>query len=154
MTMKTQLNGLTLLTAGLLVAGCSQMAAQTTPTELGSDRPEPVKTIVDCSQCAKPTDAKPAQDWSHTHPAIPGCTDSTTHTHPYTDRNHKHSYSCKGGLKQVAPPPPKSRLDILFPRPRREAITTPVVQVPPVKAKGNYRGPINIDQGVMRPYQQ
>lgn len=32
--------------------------------------------------------------------------------------------------------------------------TTPAPSIPPVKAKGNYKGPVTIDSGVMMPYQQ
>lgn len=34
--------------------------------------------------------------WTHTHPAVPGCTKSVRHTHKYKNARHSHHYSCKG----------------------------------------------------------
>jgi hypothetical protein len=34
--------------------------------------------------------------WTHTHPAVPGCTKSIRHTHKYKNARHSHHYSCKG----------------------------------------------------------
>lgn len=70
---------------------------------------EVVRTVVDCSKCGKRPSGRPTGGkWTHSHPAIPGCTNSITHSHPFTVRNHKHSYSCKkmgGGGKKVVKRP-------------------------------------------------
>ena len=127
MKMKAQLSLAAVIMAGLLASGCSQMAAQ--PTEEVKPT-EPAPTVsTDCSKCntQKPAPAGGA----HTHPAIPGCTDSITHTHPYNNANHSHHYSCKGGQRQ------EKQIDM-----------------PQVKAKGNYKGPVQIDTGVMQTYKK
>lgn len=62
---------------------------------------EVVRTVVDCSKCGKRPGGRPAGGkWTHSHPAIPGCTKSITHSHPYSNRNHKHNYSCKKQSKE------------------------------------------------------
>lgn len=193
--MKTQLTLASVIAAGLLASGCSQqMVAQQAVAE------EPVvKTVVDCSSCNQPAAPKPTGNkWTHTHPAIPGCTDSTTHTHPYTNRNHKHSYSCKKGMAKPAPRPAPAPAPAPRPAVNPDTHTHPAIPgctnstththpngsrphthryscrqavqqqrpvyrppapkpmmpvMPKVKAKGTYRGPIQID-GVMQQYQQ
>lgn len=71
--------------------------------------------------------------WTHTHPAIPGCTDSVRHTHKYNARNHSHHYSCKGAKRQVRYTP--------------KQVAKPPVDVHALqrklKAKGYYKGPID-----------
>lgn len=200
MKMKTQLSLASIFLAGLITSGCSQMmgaqqVAQAAP--VATPAPGKVITITDCSKCPprprprssgggkKPSGGggmggrhshpaipgctnsvththpytnprhthkygckgrkaqrpiqRPVQRpivvnrWAHTHPAIPGCTDSITHTHPYTNPNHSHHYSCRGGQRPD--------------RPQQ-------IIVPPIKAKGNFKGPIQIDQGTLKPYQQ
>lgn len=204
MKMKTQLSLAAILLAGLITSGCSQMmgaqqVAQAAPVPDAA--PGKVITITDCSKCPPRPRPKssgggkkpgkgvgggslrgrhshpaipgctnsvthshrftnprhshsysckgkrpnrgngpvraPVQQtvgkWSHTHPAIPGCTNSITHTHPYNNANHSHHYSCRGGQR------PQQQQQII---------------VPPIKAKGNFKGPIQIDQGTMKPYQQ
>lgn len=69
------------------VAGSSQSSqqVQTAPeTEAATTAPAPAPAPV-------VTDAN-----SHTHPAIPNCTDSITHTHPNGSIKHTHNYGCKG----------------------------------------------------------
>ena len=39
--------------------------------------------------------------WTHTHPAIPGCTKSIRHTHKFKNARHSHHYSCKGKKRQT-----------------------------------------------------
>ncbi len=194
--MKTQLTLASVIAAGLLASGCSQqMVAQQAVAE-----PQPVvKTVVDCSKCGKPTPVKPKpaanNKWAHTHPAIPGCTDSKTHTHKYNNRNHSHKYSCKKAAPRPAPKPapvvpesapvskpapvrhvvptprpmkrcwhgrnaqgqcnpkPNVRRPVYRPRPMPKLHKPVMPVVPKVKAKGTYRGPIQID-GVMQQYQQ
>lgn len=66
----------------------------------------------------------------HEHPEAPDCAMSKWHSHPYKDPSHKHTYGCLGGSKP---------------------------QIPHVKAKGNYKGPVAMDdasQATMQQYQQ
>jgi len=81
--------------------------------------------------------AKPAMrhtnKWAHTHPAIPRCTDSVTHTHKYNARNHNHKYSCKGAARPMMPAPAT-----------RQPQTVDVFALQrKLKAKGYYRGAID-----------
>lgn len=69
--------------------------------------------------------------WTHTHPAIPHCTNSITHTHKYRNRNHTHHYSCKG----MRPAHRPAQVDV-YALQRK------------LKAKGYYKGPID---GVVGP---
>ena len=178
MKIKTPYTLAAIFAVSLLASGCSQMAAQPAGPEV---KPAEPQTVVDCSKCNKAP--APSMGGAHTHPAIPGCTDSTTHTHPFTDPNHKHSYSCKGG-KKVMPPKgpmqePKMPTDkwnhthpaipgctdsINHSHPYTNANHThhysckgghqQQVEVPQVKAKGNYKGPVQIDTGVMQTYKK
>lgn len=117
MKIKSQLTLATLIVAGMFATGCQQMSQQT--AQQAAPAQEPAQT------------AAPAGDkWTHTHPPIPGCTDSVTHSHPFTNPNHTHTYGCKGGNRPM---------------------------VPHVKAKGNYKGPVMMDQSskaVMQQYQK
>lgn len=57
--------------------------------------------------------------------------------------------------RPIVRPQPKPRPPMVVrPQPRPPVIVVPPIKVPPVKAKGNYRGKIQIDQGVMQQYQQ
>lgn len=127
--MKTQLTLASVIAAGLLASGCSQqMVAQ---QAVAVETQPVVKTVVDCSNCNKPTPVKPAVNnkWGHTHPAIPGCTDSTTHTHKYNNRNHKHKYSCKKATPRRQVPEPAcvtpKPAPISKPAPVRPVVPTP-----------------------------
>ena len=144
--MKT--NSLTLaalILTGLFATGCQQMqqAAGSTSQQLtGASQQTTQQTAAattPATETSPVTPAKPAAGGNtHTHPAIPGCTNSTTHSHPYTDPNHKHSYGCKGGVPKAAG------------KGGRPAM-------PKVKAKGHYRGPVMMDDAskdVMRDYQK
>lgn len=191
MKIKTQLTLASVIAAGLLASGCSQqMAAQ----QVVAETPAPeVKTVYDCSKCNAPAPKPTGNKWTHTHPAVPGCTKSTTHTHPYTNRNHSHKYSCQKPAPAPAPMPAPAPAPAPMPTVNPDAHThpaipnctnsirhvhpngrrphthryscrKPVVQqprppvmpvmpvMPKVKAKGTYRGPIQID-GVMQQYQ-
>ncbi len=156
MKIKTQLTLAAVLAAGMLASGCSQMAAQQTAAA-----PAPAaetKVVNDCSQCKKPAAPAPKAiaGGAHTHPAIPGCTDSTMHNHPSTNPKHQHAYSCKGGKKKPAKPAVVKPVKPIAPRKPVAPVkpVAPKVVVPKVKAKGTYKGPITIDQGVMKQYQQ
>lgn len=117
MKIKSQLTLATLIVAGMFATGCQQMSQQTAQQATPAQEP---------AQAAAPA----ATGNSHTHPAIPGCTNSITHSHPSNNPNHTHTYGCKGGKSPA---------------------------VPQVKAKGNYKGPVKMDQSskdVMQQYQQ
>jgi len=62
------------------VAGTGQQQVQNSP-ETPAPAPEPVAAV-------NPN--------SHAHPAVPGCTNSITHTHPSGATSHNHKYGCKG----------------------------------------------------------
>ncbi len=104
MKMKTQLTLAAVVAAGLLASGCSQqMVAQ--PVTPAAAAETVVKTVVDCSKCAKP-EAPKQQPAGHNHPAIPGCTKSVRHNHP-TARGgaHSHKYSCQKAMPAPKPAP-------------------------------------------------
>ena len=177
MKIKTPYTLAAIFAVSMFASGCSQMAAQQA-APAPEAKPAETVTVVDCSKCKKPV--SPVSG-AHTHPAIPGCTDSTTHTHPFTNANHKHAYSCKGGVKKKPLPPMKKP-----PMVDKWAHTHPAIPgctdsiththpynnanhshhysckggnrvdvvVPPVKAKGNYKGPVQIDAGVMKTYKK
>ena len=167
-------NALTLasvVVAGMLASGCrqqmaSQQAVEDTivpAPEIVSPPPAPLPPVVDCSQCERPAPVpvpvyrpapvpapKPSNNqWAHTHPAIPGCTDSVTHSHPFTDRNHKHRYSCRRPVQQQYTPKPR-----YAPAPMPAPVQQPRIVMPRVKAKGTYRGPVQYDPSLMQNYQQ
>ncbi len=170
--------------AGQHVAQAAPVVVDPVVDTSGSTVEETVQTIVDCSKCAQPKPVptprpvvrptprpkpkpkpvqqrRPVGQWGHTHPAIPGCTNSVTHTHKYTNPNHKHRYGCTGGKRPARPTPrpavrptPRPRPPAPVVRPQVPVKPAPVVVVPQVKAKGTYRGPITIDSGVMQQYRQ
>ncbi len=152
MKIKTQLTLAAVIAAGMLASGCSQMSAQ----QVAAD-PVPVpetKTVLDCSSCNKPAPAPRPAGNSHSHPAIPGCTNSVTHNHKFNNPNHKHSYSCKKPAPRPVAPPAPQPVYVQPMQPQPPVVIPPAPVMPKVKAKGTYRGPITIDQGVMQQYQQ
>jgi hypothetical protein len=128
MKIKSHLTLATLIVAGMFATGCQQLSQQTA----GAGQ----------QQTAAPTETKKddvkqpvATGNAHTHPAVPACTNSITHSHPFTDPNHTHHYSCKPGVAHKGAGP----------------------AVPHVKAKGNYKGPVAMDkasQSALKQYQQ
>ncbi|CAA6802611.1 MAG: Unknown protein [uncultured Thiotrichaceae bacterium] len=90
---------------------------------------------------------------AHTHPAIPNCTNSIRHVHPNGRSAHSHRYSCR---KPAVQRPIQRPVQRPIQRPVQRPIQRPVMPampvMPKVKAKGTYRGPIQID-GVMQQYQ-
>lgn len=181
MKIKTPYTLAAIFAVSLFASGCSQMAAQTTDPEVKPIEPTPTVST-DCSKCntQKPAPAGGA----HTHPAIPGCTDSTTHTHPFTNAKHQHAYSCKGGMKKKPTPMPVDKPmptgkwnhthpaipgctdSITHSHPYNNANHShhysckggqrqeKQIDMPQVKAKGNYKGPVQIDTGVMQTYKK
>ena len=133
MKSKSQLTLAALLVAGMFASGCQQMqqtagaGQQTTGgSQQAAEAPAietPVRTEVEVPATGRGN--------THTHPAIPGCTNSVTHSHPSNNPNHTHSYGCKGGQRAL--------------------------MVPQVKAKGNYKGAVRMDsasKAAMQQYQQ
>ncbi|MCK5902433.1 MAG: peptidoglycan-binding protein [Cocleimonas sp.] len=61
------------------------------------------KTKTVCNaKCGK----RPARNYGHTHPAVPGCTKTIRHHHKFGNPRHHHSYSCKKkAIKHVKPRP-------------------------------------------------
>ena len=80
-----------------------------------------------------------ADKWCHSHPAIPGCTDSYMHSHAYTNPKHTHTYGCKGGKGKA------------------KGGSGGKIKLPSVKAKGVYRGAVSMNAAsreVMKQYQR
>ncbi|HMT91856.1 hypothetical protein [uncultured Thiothrix sp.] len=186
MKIKTPYTLAAIFAVSVFASGCSQMAAQQA-APAPEAKPAAPKTIVDCSKCHKPAPAPAATPagGAHTHPAIPGCTNSTTHTHPFTNAKHQHAYSCKGGKKTVTkrvvkqtkktavankwahthPAIPGCTDSITHTHPYNNANHShhysckggqkqQHIVVPQVKAKGNFKGPVQIDTGVMQTYKK
>ncbi|MGK0269923.1 MAG: hypothetical protein ACI88H_000556 [Cocleimonas sp.] len=63
--------------------------------------------------------------WAHTHPAVPRCTDSVSHTHKYNQASHSHNYSCQGQAMAAKPQVDVRALQMKL------------------QAKGYYKGPID-----------
>lgn len=120
MKIKSQLTLATLVVVGMFAAGCQQNQSVSG------------QTTTECAPCKEEVKQQPqvrVDANAHTHPAVPACTNSITHTHPSNNPNHSHHYSCKQGVRQVP-------------------------QIPQVKAKGNYRGPVMMDQSSRQMMQQ
>ena len=118
-----QLSIAALVVAGFAVTGCSQqqiagggasqvaggsqqLASQSQVQTATAQKPKIVykeRVVVKyknvCkANCAKP---RPRSQWAHTHPAVPGCTNSVSHSHKYKNRNHRHAYSCRKSGRRV-----------------------------------------------------
>lgn len=113
------------------VAGTSQTATQTASQQQAEAPVEAAPAPVEAAPAPAPAPApvRAADPWLHTHPAVPNCTNSVTHSHKYTNRNHTHKYGCKGRTAR------KGSVDV-YSLQRK------------LKAKGYYKGPIN---GVVTP---
>ena len=93
------------------VAGGSQQMAGSSQVQTAPEQKVIVKERVVVkyknvckANCAKPR-PRPRPTGGHTHPAVPGCTNSVRHFHKFKNRNHRHAYSCKksAGKRYVAP---------------------------------------------------
>jgi hypothetical protein len=124
MKIKSQLTLATLIVAGLFATGCQQMQQ----TEGASSQ-----QVTDNGGgttgggAAGACDPKADKNCHH-HPEAPDCAMTKWHSHPYKDPNHKHTYGCLAGQQQVV--------------------------VPKVKAKGNYKGPVAMDDASKQTMQQ
>ncbi|MEH6455648.1 MAG: peptidoglycan-binding domain-containing protein [Cocleimonas sp.] len=151
MKIKHQLSIATLLMAGVFVTGCSQQqvaggsqqsaggsqvaggsqqSAGGSQVAGGSQQSSSQQQVEDAApvvaapvMAPKPTMAPKPNRWAHSHPAVPSCTNSVTHTHKYNQANHSHKYSCQGMA-------PKPQVDV-------RALQAKL------KAKGYYKGPID-----------
>lgn len=120
MKIKSQITLATLLVAGMFATGCQQMQQVAGAGQQQAAAP---------AETAPATTAPAATGDTHTHADAPDCA-TKTHSHKFTDPNHKHVYGCVAGQRPA---------------------------VPKVKAKGNYKGPVAMDAGskeVMQQYQQ
>ena len=160
MKIKHQLSIATLLMAGVFVTGCSQQTAggsqvagssqsqieggsqvgsqkqvedavpvvEPTAPRVVAPKPTPKPKMVDKPRMVD----KPVNRWAHTHPAVPRCTNSVTHTHKYNQARHSHKYSCKDERRMA---------------PKETMVKKPEVDVralqQKLKAKGYYKGPID-----------
>lgn len=120
MKIKSHLTLATLIVAGMFAAGCSQQQSA------GSQQTTGGQQVADTGGN---TDGGSAGN-THNHPEAPDCAKTKSHSHPFKDPNHRHTYGCLGGGKP---------------------------HVPPVKAKGNFKGAVAMDdasQATMQQYQK
>ena len=68
----------------------------------------------------------PVNRWFHYHPEAPACALTKSHAHKYTNRNHRHHYSCDKMAQKAQP----AQVDV-YALQRK------------LKAKGYYKGPID-----------
>ncbi len=127
MKIKSQLTLATLIVAAMFATGCQQ---------LGSVSQQTAQQVAPAAD-AKPADTKPADDKAapaageHCHEEAPPCA-TKCHSHAGATPGHKHVYGCVAGQGK-----------------------RPVV--PKVKAKGDYKGAVSMDQSsksVMQQYQK
>ena len=152
MKIKSQLTLAILLVTGMFAAGCQQVSNNSQQVASGSQQvaggsqqtqvtpPGGSTGGSTGSVKAKAGSCNPKADkWCHSHPAIPGCTDSYMHSHAYTNPKHTHTYGCKGGKGKV------------------KGGTGGKIKLPGVKAKGVYKGAVSMDAAsreVMKQYQR
>ena len=130
MKIKSPLAIAALIMAGMFATGCQQMSQQQTAAPATTTTPATATTTPAAGGCDPKADKN-----CHTHPPVPACTNSITHSHAFTDPNHTHHYSCKPGIPHKG--------------------TGPVI--PKVKAKGNFKGPVKMNQtsqDALKQYQQ
>lgn len=130
MKIKSPLAIAALIMAGMFATGCQQMSQQQTAAPATTTTPATATTTPAAGGCDPKADKS-----CHTHPPVPACTNSITHSHQFTDPNHTHHYSCKPGIPHKG--------------------TGPVI--PKVKAKGNFKGPVKMNQtsqDALKQYQQ
>ncbi len=130
MKIKSPLAIAALIMAGMFATGCQQMSQQQTAAPATTTTPATATTTPAAGGCDPKADKS-----CHTHPPVPACTNSITHSHQFTDPSHTHHYSCKPGIPHKG--------------------TGPVI--PKVKAKGNFKGPVKMNQtsqDALKQYQQ
>lgn len=99
MNTTSKLSIASLALAGLLATGCSQqqVAGSSQQVAGGSQQAAEAPAETQTQNAPTPTPAAPRNPNSHTHPAVPGCTNSISHTHPSGSTSHNHKYGCRGG---------------------------------------------------------
>jgi len=151
MKIKHQLSLATLLMAGVFVTGCSQQEASGGSQVSGGSQQqveggsqvsggsqqsssqqqvEAAAPVVAAPIAAEPAPMPapmpaPVNRWAHAHPEAPACAMTRSHTHKYTQRNHRHHYACQQMAKPAQP-----QVDV-YALQRK------------LKAKGYYKGPID-----------
>ncbi len=75
--------------------------------------------------------------WTHNHPEAPACAKTKRHTHKFSNKNHRHQYSCQKSYNRPA----------AAPRAQQPKVDVYALQRK-LKAKGYYKGPID---GVVGP---
>lgn len=148
MKFKSHITLATLLVAGMFATGCQQLQQTAGAAGVAGASQQMASSSQQQTATTKPAEGeKPASTTSgatsapgtHSHPAIPGCTNSVTHTHKFNDPKHTHSYGCKGGKGKA------------------KAVGAGKGGMPKVKAKGKYKGPVSMDKKsktLMQQYQQ
>lgn len=126
MKIKSQLTLAAIIVAGMFATGCQQM--QQTAGGASQQTASTDGGSTGGSTAGQACDPKSDKN-CHQHPEAPDCAMSKWHSHPYKDPGHKHTYGCLAGAKQK-------------------------IVVPQVKAKGNYKGPVAIDDSSKATMQQ
>jgi hypothetical protein len=129
MKIKSQLTLATLLVAAMFATGCQQMSSMNPMSQQTAQQAAPVADV------AKPADKAAPAAGQHCHDEAPSCANKC-HSHAGAVPGHKHVYGCVAGQGKRA---------------------GGGVKVPKVKAKGNYKGAVSMDQSsksVMQQYQK
>jgi hypothetical protein len=155
MKISNQLSIATLVLAGVFATGCSQQQVSGGSQSYGGSQQQveggsqvagggsqqmgsqqqveaPAPVVVEEVVVVEPVTPAPApvDRWAHTHPAVPNCTNSVTHSHKYSNARHTHHYGCNRPAMKKQP-----TVDV---RALQQKL----------KAKGYYKGPID---GVVGP---
>jgi hypothetical protein len=152
MKIKSQLTLAILLVTSMFAVGCQQVSSGSQQVASGSQQvagSQQTQTTTGGTTTkggstgsvkAKAGSCNPKTDkWCHSHPAIPGCTDSYMHSHAYNNPKHTHTYGCKGGKVKI------------------KGHTGGKIKLPHVKAKGVYKGAVSMNSAsreVMKQYQR
>lgn len=128
MKIKSQLTLATLIVAAMFATGCQQMSSMNPMSQQTAQQAAPAAAAKEPAKAAAPAAGQ------HCHDEAPSCANKC-HSHAGAVPGHKHVYGCVAGQgKRPAGP-----------------------VVPHVKAKGNYKGPVKMEQSskaVMQQYQK
>jgi hypothetical protein len=129
MKIKSQLTLAALIVASMFATGCQQMQQTAGASQQTTGGQQVADTTTGGGKATGGQACDPKADKNcHQHPEAPDCAMGKWHSHPYKDPNHKHVYGCVAGQKQAV--------------------------VPKVKAKGNYKGPVAMDDASKQTMQQ
>ncbi|MBU0654503.1 MAG: hypothetical protein KJ914_05140 [Gammaproteobacteria bacterium] len=124
MKIKSQLTLATLIVAAMFATGCQQMQQTAGASQQTTGGSQ---QTAEAATTETPDQAATGGDAnSHTHADAPACA-SKTHSHPGATPGHTHVYGCVAGQRPV---------------------------VPKVKAKGNYKGAVMMDEASKATMQQ